>query len=106
MSFREKQKTANIHHTIQIIGGVLIAVGIVSLLRGEKSILGVGILVGLFMLLVPFIFVSGRFLQLHLNRGRTGSECRGSPQVWENWPFGHHPRPNRGEANHPLPRPC
>jgi|GEM_PF-5269774 hypothetical protein len=57
MSFREKQKTANIYHTIQIIGGVLIAVGIVSLLRGEKSILGVGILVGLFMLLVPFIFV-------------------------------------------------
>ena len=57
MSFREKQKTTNIYHTIQIIGGVLIAVGIVSLLRGEKSILGVGILVGLFMLLVPFIFV-------------------------------------------------
>ena len=56
MSFRENQKTANIYHTIQIIGAVLVVVGVVSLLRGEKSILGVGILVGLVMLVVPSVF--------------------------------------------------
>lgn len=41
--------------TLHIIGGVLVVVGIVSLWRGETPVLGIGILVGLFMLIVPTI---------------------------------------------------
>ena len=55
MSLTKKQKTAIHNFTFQIIGGVLIIVGVVSLWRGEKSILGLGILVGLFMLIAPSV---------------------------------------------------
>ena len=41
--------------TLRIIGGVLVVVGIVSLWRGETPVLGVAILAGLFMLIVPNI---------------------------------------------------
>lgn len=41
--------------TLRIIGGVLVVVGMVSLWRGEAPVLGVAILVGLFMLIVPNI---------------------------------------------------
>ena len=41
--------------SLRIIGGVLVVVGIVSLWRGETPVLGIGIPVGLFMLIVPTI---------------------------------------------------
>jgi hypothetical protein len=41
--------------TLRIIGSVLVIVGTVSLWRGETPVLGVGILVGLLMLIVPSI---------------------------------------------------
>jgi uncharacterized protein YjeT (DUF2065 family) len=41
--------------TLRMIGGVLVVVGIVSLWRGETPIIGLGILAGLLMLIMPNI---------------------------------------------------
>ncbi len=41
--------------TLRVIGGVLVVVGIVSLWRGETPVLGVAIVAGLLMLIVPNI---------------------------------------------------
>jgi len=42
--------------TLRIVGGVLVAVGIVSLWRGETPVLGVCIVAGLLMLIAPSSF--------------------------------------------------
>ena len=42
--------------TLRIVGGVLVAVGIVSLWRGETPVLGVCIVAGLLMLIAPSTF--------------------------------------------------
>ena len=41
--------------TLHIIGGVLVVVGVVSWWRGETPVLGVSVLAGLLMLIVPSI---------------------------------------------------
>jgi hypothetical protein len=58
MSLQKKQTTAIHNVTFKIIGLVLVVVGVASVLRGDESALGLGILVGAVMLVAPSVRLS------------------------------------------------
>ena len=58
MPLQKKQTTAIHDVTFKIIGLVLVVVGVASVLRGEESAVGLGILFGAVMLIAPSVRLS------------------------------------------------